>query len=391
MNSNNNLNTKASNFSPLGGEKEGASSIIKDDEIDLIALIKTIWNGRKTIYYSVGIAVIIGLIIAFTSTVKYTASATLLPSAEKKGGNLGNLSALAGMAGINLGSMMGDASGIPAEIYPQVVNSYPFLNELVHQKFNFEEFEQPISIYDYVVADTIESVGTKIVKYTIKLPWTLKDALLSDNEDVEIEDLPDYGVLNLSEEELNAIGSVQDLIQIEVDKKTGLVSVSVEAKEPIVTAQYVQKAVDLLQEYVIAYKTKQVRENLEFVQQRYEEKKREYEATQKAFFEYKDRHRNMISERIDPEYQRMSDAYDMASTVYKGLAQQLEQAKITVKEETPVFTVLEPAKVPFEKSAPKKKIILVVSVFLGGFLGLGVIFGRLIWAKMRDGWEAPSR
>jgi len=359
--------------------------IIKDDEIDLIALVKTIWEGRKTIYYSIGIAVFVGLTIAFTSPAKYTASATLLPSAEKKGGSFGNLGALAGMAGINLGSMMDDASGIQAEIYPQVVNSYPFLKEMIHQKFHFEEYDQPISVYDYVIADTSESVGSKIAKYTIRLPWTLKDAIFSSGEDTD-EKLPDYGVLCLSEEELAAIESVQELIQIEVDKKTGLVSVTVESSEPVLTAQYVQKAVDLLQEYIITYKTKQVRENLEFVQQRFDEKKAEYEVTQKAFFNYKDRHRNMISERIDPEYQNLSDTYDIASSVYKGLAQQLEQAKIAVKEQTPVFTVLEPVKVPIDKSAPKKKIILVVSVFLGAFLGLGLVFGKLMLYNLRKNW-----
>ena len=105
------------------------NQIIKDDELDLIALIKTIWNGRKTVYYSVGICVFIGLLIAFLSPAKYTASATLLPSSENKSSSMGGLGALAGMAGINLGSMMGQSEGIPAEIYPQVVNSYPFMNE----------------------------------------------------------------------------------------------------------------------------------------------------------------------------------------------------------------------------------------------------------------------
>ncbi len=363
---------------------QDAPQIIKDDEIDLIALVKTIWDARKTIYYSVGIAVFVGLIVAFTSPAKYQASATLLPSAEKKGGSLGNLGALAGMAGINLGSMMGDASSIPAEIYPQVVNSYPFQKELIHQKFDFIEYEQPISLYDYVVADTIESTGAKIAKYTIRLPWTIKDAI--NGEEVSDEEFKDYGVLNLLEEEIGAIEMITDLVQIEVDKKTNLISVSVEASEPVVTAQFVQKSVELLQEYVIKYKTKQARQNLEFVQERFDDKKKQYESSQKAFFEYKDRHRNMISERIDVNYQQLSDEYDMISQVYKGLAQQLEQAKIAVMEETPAFTVLEPVKVPIDKSAPKKKIILVVSVFLGGFIGLGVIFGRLVWINLIRNW-----
>ena len=64
------------------------NQIIKDDELDLIALIKTIWNGRKTVYYSVGICVFIGLLIAFLSPAKYTASATLLPSSENKSSSM---------------------------------------------------------------------------------------------------------------------------------------------------------------------------------------------------------------------------------------------------------------------------------------------------------------
>ncbi len=362
---------------------EKVPQIIKDDEIDLIALIKTIWNGRKIIYYSVGICVFIGLLIAFLSPAKYTATATLLPSSESKSRSMGGLGALAGMAGINLGSMMGQSEGIPAEIYPQVVNSYPFMNEFIHEKFNFEEYGQPISIYNYVVADSVPSLVAQIAKYTIKLPWTLKNAIFSDVNALSAK-VQDPGVLSLSEEELMALGSMFEVIQINVDDKTGLVNVSVEVEEPVLAAQYVQKAIELLQEYIIEYKTKQARENLNFVQERYNEKKKEYEQAQLAFFDYKDSHRNIISERMDPELQQLSDAYDMASTVYKGLAQQLEQAKIAVKEETPVFTVLEPAKVPIEKSSPRIKLMLIVFVFFGGFIGVVIVIGKLVLSKIKD-------
>ena len=373
--------------SPSGGGREGASSsppIIQDDEIDLIALVKTIWNGRKTIYYSIGVAVFIGLIIAFASPKKYTATATLLPSAEKESRNLGGLGAIAGMAGINLNSMFGQSPGIPAEIYPQVVNSFPFQEELIHQKFNFEGYDHPVSIYDFVVADSVESFGSLILKYTLKLPWTIKNAISSKKEDAGVS--TDYGVVYLSEDELNALGFTKELIQVDVDDKTGLVTVSTEGKEPVATAQFIQKAVELLQEYVIDYKTSQVRENLEFVKERCDEKKKEYEQIQKEFFEYKDRHRNIDPNRVDVKFQQLSDEYDIITAVYKGLVQQLEQAKISVKEQTPVFTVLEPAKVPDEKSSPKRGLILVVSVFLGGFIGIGFIFGKMMWNKIKEEW-----
>ncbi|MCU4177476.1 Wzz/FepE/Etk N-terminal domain-containing protein [Carboxylicivirga sp. N1Y90] len=362
-------------------KEQNIPQIINDDEIDLIALIKTIWEGRKTIYYSVALFIVIGLAVAFLSPIRYKASCTLLPSDEKNGGSLGSLGGLASMAGINLGSMMGGTSSIPAEVYPQVVNSYPFKKEMVHQKFNFEEYPEPISLYNYVVADTIESIGVKLLKYTIKLPWTIKEALSS--EDYENKRV-DYGVLQLSEEEDNAMEAVKELIVIGVDKKTGLISVSAEAGEPVLVAQFVQKATDLLQDYVIKYKTKQSREHLDFVQDQFDQKKKEYEFAQNAFFSYKDQHRNMVSERVNLEFQQLSDVYDMSSTVFKGIAQQLEQAKIAVNEQTPVFTILEPAIVPIEKSSITKKMILLISIFIGAIGGVGLIFMKSFWKKIKE-------
>ena len=345
--------------------------LIKNDKIDLFALIKVLWSSRRTIYYSIGISVFIGLLVAFLSTPKYEVTATLLPSAEKSSSSMGGLSALAGMAGVNLGSMMGDASTIPAEIYPQVVNSYPFLNEFIHEKFNYEEFAEPISLYEYELNDSIESLGKMILKYTIRLPLTLKEAF-QDKDDSDLK-ANIYGVINLSKDEINVLKNIEDFIKVDVDDNTGLVSITIKAKEPVVTAQYVQRAVELLQEYIINYKTKKARENLDFVERSYLEKKEEYEKLQKQFLEYKDSHRNIISERLDPEFQRLSDEYELVSSIYNELAKQLEQAKIVVNEQTPAFTILEPAKVPFEKSSPNKKMILVISVILGGMIGIGII------------------
>jgi len=159
-----------------------------------------------------------------------------------------------------------------------------------------------------------------------------------------------------------------------------LVNIIVEVNEPVLAAQYVQKSIEILQKYIVEYKTQQVRENLEFIQERFVEKKDEYEKAQFAFFEYKDSHRSVILERVDPDFQRLSDVYDIASTVYKDLARQLEAAKIAVKEQTPAFIVLEPAKVPDEKSGPPKKLILVLSVLFGVVTGLGFIFVKYsIW------------
>ena len=53
------------------------------------------------------------------------------------------------------------------------------------------------------------------------------------------------------------------------------------------------------------------------------------------------------------------------ATVDFAEAKQVEQAKLQVSKDTPIFSVLKPVVVPNEKSAPKKLIIILVWSFLG--------------------------
>ena len=119
-------------------EKENIESknpVIKDDEIDLLEVTKTVWAGRKLILKVTGIFLVIGLIIAFGSKVEYEASCKLMPeSQEGVKPNLGGLGSLAGLAGINLD--MGNSGALTPELYPQISQSVPFImkiwNEPVH-------------------------------------------------------------------------------------------------------------------------------------------------------------------------------------------------------------------------------------------------------------------
>ena len=360
--------------------------IIKDDEIDLIALAHVIWDRRKTVFYTIGIVLILGFLIAIFSPVKYSASTTILPQSEEKS-DLGGLSGLASMAGINLSSMMGNSTGIQPDLYPKVIQSYPFLNDLVHQTYDFEDEPMPISIYDKFLKDTIPGIGNYLVKYTIRLPWTIKEAIMGEKQMVwEGNSDTSLKIKRMSEEEEKLFEKMMDRISIEVDQETGLATISAEMEEPLLTAQVAQKTMELLQKYIIEYKTSQARNNLEFIQARDDEKKKEFEKIRAAFFDYRNRNRNVVEERTDMRYQELSDAYNIASQVYQNLAEQLEQAEIAVKEDTPAFSVIEPVKVPIEKSAPKRSLIVVVSLFLGGFIGIGVIFGQMMVRKLKEAW-----
>ncbi|MBN2737400.1 MAG: hypothetical protein JXR70_10505, partial [Spirochaetales bacterium] len=73
-----------------------------DDEIDLIELLKKVWDGRKMILRTLIIFTLAGLAIAILSPKQFTASTTLVPQTSNGSSNLGGLSSLASMAGFNL-------------------------------------------------------------------------------------------------------------------------------------------------------------------------------------------------------------------------------------------------------------------------------------------------
>ncbi len=64
----------------------------------------------------------------------------------------------------------------------------------------------------------------------------------------------------------------------------------------------------------------------------------------------------------------IQDEYSLAYSLYQSLAKQYEQKGIELKQETPVFTVLQPVIVPLDPSSPN--ILIVFAVTLLGFSSL---------------------
>ena len=72
------------------------------------------------------------------------------------------------------------------------------------------------------------------------------------------------------------------------------------------------------------------------------------------------------------------------------MAQKFDETRIKLQEQTPLVKVLEPAIVPKEKSAPRRSVIMIVSLFLGLFVGIGFLFGRMIWGNFRVQFQKMS-
>jgi len=184
------------------------------------------------------------------------------------------------------------------------------------------------------------------------------------------------GLLNpfiLSEDQEEVIKKLRERISVSVDKKTYVITASVEMQDPLISAQIAQLVVEKLQDYITEYRTQKAKQDYEFTKQVYEESKGTYYKAQQTYAAFEDSNKNIISASYRTEKERLKNDMDLAYNIYNTLAQKLEQDRLRVQERTPVYTVIEPATVPLKASSPKKLLILIGFVFLAGVGAVGWI------------------
>ena len=354
---------------------------IADDEIDLIALAKTLWSGRRTVLKSILICGILGLFVAIFSSKEFVATTIMVPSGTDAGSKLGGLGGLAAMAGINIGSTT--SNELSPTVYPQIVSSVPFQLELMKTPLNFKDFKDAITFFDYYSKIQERNL---LLKYTIGLPGFIiklfkgeepdKVAITKGNEPVE-----------LSAKQRDVLLILSELISLDVNSKEGTLTLSAKMPEARAAAQLGQRAQEVLQQYIIEFKIKKAKANLDFVQQRYDETAQKYEAAQQRLASFSDRNKNVSLATAKTEEERLRSQYSLIYGIYSELAKQLEQAKIQVKQDTPVFTIIEPISVPTKKSKPNRPMILFIWLFLGGVIGTGIVFGRDYYGTIKKQWN----
>lgn len=334
----------------------------KDDEIDLIALLRTVYVARRFVIKTTILFAVLGIILAMVSPTKYKASSTFVPQLSE-GQTNSPLGGLASLAGINLSAIMGSqAQDISPSLYPQIAESIPYRLALLDAPVG----EQEMSFRDYILS---QSGGVAIVpllkKYTIGLPSLLL------NKQTDNKETPASSLFQVTEEDTGLFKVLANVVSIEVNDQEGLVSISVELADRMVAAQLAQAATDLLQSNIIAFKSQSARNNLDFIESQYESKRQEFEEIQDSIAIFKDQNLNITSTLYKNHLTRLESQFTVISSVFQELAGQVEQAKIQVNKDTPIFTIIEPVSVPLERSKPKRTMMVIIWTFLGSVFSVG--------------------
>ena len=368
--------------------EEIKSNQTAEDEIDLIALAKTLWDNRKFIIITVAVFMVLGVAVALLTPKEYTASTTVVPQISGGTSKMGGLSSLAAMAGFNLNDMTGGAKELSPMVYPQILKSVPFQLELMNTPFRFPYQEQPISLYTYFIEVKKPGVIGLLRKYTIGLPAVIIEAIKGDKQPTTHEH-SSYDYISLTKDQEKIRKLLSEKVNLEVNDKEGLLTLSVRTVDAELAAQITQKALQMLQRYITTYKIEKASAQLKFIEERYNDNKKEFEKAQAALAEFRDKNKNVTSALARTQEERLQSDYQLAFDVYSGLAQQLEQARIQVKEDTPVFSVLKPVTVPLEDNASGATTLIIV-IFMGAIFAVGWIFGKEFLKGLKAKWDTEE-
>jgi uncharacterized protein involved in exopolysaccharide biosynthesis len=354
------------------------------DEIDLRDIILPIWKARKQILTTAIIFAIIGGIIGFLTPVTYTATSTFLPQTSQAGGAGASLGGLAALAGINLNapSTGGD---IPPSMYATVLASEPFRKRILDSKIVVNG--DSVTYRNYLENQPNSALGT-IKEYTIGLPGKLIGALSNSEEGKEETD--DSGLQPLSDQEFKLHNALAGKISIANDKKEGFVSLTVVEGDPLIAAQVAKSTEEVLQDWIVEHKIKNAKAQYDFIAKQFEAKQKEFFSIQDQLAGYMDSNQNVLSATYLTRLERLQAEFDLVNTVYSELAKQKEQAAIQLSKDTPTFSVLDPVKVPKEKTGPKKSIYLLGAFFIGLILAAGWFLVRKPIKEFFNGMKVES-
>ena len=352
------------------------SNNLEEDSIDILALLKSIWRGRKLILIVTILFFVIGCIVALSSTTLYTSKTTFVPqvSDDHSSTSRSGLGSLASLAGINLNqNQITSDTYLSPLLYTHIINSEEFSLNLLSEKIINSNGEK-ISIKEYLLSKessfNFNPIGF-IKKYTIDL--FNKDK--TNNYNTKNSDIiKNYNFI--SDIDYYLINSFRQKFKIELNEKQGYIKVLATDKDAFISTQLVQKITKSLQSKIIEIRINKIKERLEYSNEQYELKQAEFDILQKKLAEFKDSNKNISTARFMAELQKLETEYQLQQNILINLAAEYNNNKIKLNKDTPIFSVIDEVSVPNVKSAPNTTALVTIYIFLGLILSVAFILAK---------------
>ena len=287
-----------------------------DDEIDLRELFGVLWAGKRKIIAITAVFAVVSVIYALLVPDQYKATALLAP-AESNGGGLsgalGQLGGLASLAGVSIGA--GESS--EAQIAQEIMKSWSFIDGFV--------------VVNDLVIEVFAAEG-----------WDRESNQLQIDDDIYDAETKTWLVENDNTGELGPPSSWElfeefsERLAVSEDKKSGLVSVSIEYYSPQMAKQWLDMYVAAINAHMQQRQVEKVTNNINYLQAQIEK----------------------------------TSIAEMREVFYTIIEEQTKNKMVAEASPDYAFVAVSPSMVPEEESQPKRALICILGTLLGGMLSV---------------------
>lgn len=343
----------------------------KQSELTIIELLRRIWLARRVVLFVVILSVVTAIFIIIFSQREYTAQCEIIAQ-NSSSSILPQMASLASLAGFSV-DMQASGEILSSQLYENILTSTSFCKKIIYIPIYFQSLQRRMAIVDYIglgkshYQPSFESIGH----------WLAKFFKTEQNSSQEAG----AHIEGVTAQEYEALKYLQQRVEIENEPTTGCVTIRATLPDAVAAAELVETIVKELEQYIIYLKTQRVTSNMLFIRERCQEAYIRFDSLQRYRAMYKDANVNISKYRAQAELERIDAEYNLAADIYRELSMQLEQAMISVKEQTPVLSIISPVITPFKPSKPRKMIIFITFV-VGGFL-VGTTIG-LLWPVLAN-------
>ncbi|NLQ19077.1 LPS O-antigen length regulator [Marinomonas sp. M1K-6] len=298
-----------------------------DDEIDLKELFLALWKGKWIIIFSTFVFAVGGVLYALSQPNTYKAEAILASASAGQGGGLSAMASqfggLASLAGISLGGGGTDDKAMALA----TLQSRQFLNAFINK---YDILVPLMAGEKWHPADDTLIINPELYS-TEQQQWI---------REVEPGKSP-------QPTDWEAYKTFKTMLAISEAKDTGLVNLSITHLSPTIAKQWVDWLVIDLNAWVKNNSLSDTRRNISY-----------------------------LEEQIDK-----TNIADMQSVFYQLIEEQTKKLMLAEVQDEFAFKIIDPAVVPEEKAGPKRALICVLAVLLGGMLGTAIVLIRFAFTK----------
>ena len=367
-------------------------------EVSLIDVLIQLAYRKWLIAKVTGIAVLAGVILSLVLPVRYTAITKIMPPQQTQStASMLMMNQLATSGGGSLAALAGGGLGLrnPNDIYVGLLTSRPIADALI-QKFNLakEYHAKDMTAARKELAGYVEvtsekngfiavSVTDKDKKRVAEMANAYTDELRILTKSLAVTEASQRRLFY--EEQLKQVKDAlvaAELAFQQVQQQKGLVQLDAQAKAMIeslsvLRAQVAAKQVEV--QALLSYSTEQ---NPDVQLAERELASLQAEETRLEQSNHSPGIAGMGLGNVPAaglEYLRAAHELQYQQALYDMLMKQYDAAKLDESKEAAIIQVVEPAIEPDHKSSPKRALIVLISTFLGFFVGC--ILALSLWWK----------